>query len=474
MKWLLKLLLVLWLCAAVCVLGLLEWQTGLLSQGVQHLTGAIEGQSTSTQQSRSLTAGLQQASVVVRAPGRRADLQPLDGAGELLEQEPEQQQPTENLGEELSFPARLYPYFSMLDAGEQALYRQTYANAAALSPQFRLTAPLTAQQVERALTAVLYDHPELFWLDHSYRYSYLKDGTVVSLTLVFNATAQNIQSSRARFEAAAQAILQQAAAYDTVREKEQFVHDALLDAVEYDLQAPLNQSAYSALVGGASVCAGYSRAFQYLMMALDIPCYYCAGDAGGSHAWNIIGLDEGYYHVDLSWDDPVDNPDGSYYYSYYNLTDAEMQEDHVRRGLSLNLPACNGPQLSRQNPVGTGGRKRYTDLGFIEADILPDLPAYYDACYDELARLGVGSHTLHFLLADEALQQAVYNATQNKDYLKGYFNDVVQTLQLTGYSVQLELSAESLAQGYYHLTQTVHLEGTTQQPRPDEQHPPRR
>ena len=28
------------------------------------------------------------------------------------------------------------------------------------------------------------------------------------------------------------------------------------------------------------------------------------GEAGGSHAWNYIRLDDGYYYVDVTWDDP--------------------------------------------------------------------------------------------------------------------------------------------------------------------------
>ena len=43
------------------------------------------------------------------------------------------------------------------------------------------------------------------------------------------------------------------------------------------LGAKYNQTAYSALVNGSTVCAGYSKAFQLLMTKLGIPTYYVVG-----------------------------------------------------------------------------------------------------------------------------------------------------------------------------------------------------
>ena len=71
-----------------------------------------------------------------------------------------------------------------------------------------------------------------------------------------------------------------------------YVHDRLISRISYSKAATMNQSAYSALVGGKTVCAGYARAFQYLMQKLGIPCYYCTGFAGENHAWNIIKLSD--------------------------------------------------------------------------------------------------------------------------------------------------------------------------------------
>lgn len=115
----------------------------------------------------------------------------------------------------------------------------------------------------------------------------------------------------------------------------------------YDLTADMNQSAYSALVNGKSVCAGYARAYQYLLQQLGIPCYYCTGYSGGDHAWNIVKLEDGYYNVDVTWDDAA-----AIRYDYFNKTDADFASTHVRQNLSVYLPACNGTAYRQEIPQG--------------------------------------------------------------------------------------------------------------------------
>lgn len=127
------------------------------------------------------------------------------------------------------------------------------------------------------------------------------------------------------------------------------MHDALASAVTYDLTADMNQSAYSALVNGKSVCAGYARAYQYLLQQLGIPCYYCTGYSGGDHAWNIVKLDDGYYNVDVTWDDA-----NTLRYDYFNKTDADFASTHVRQNLSVYLPACNGTAYRQADTTTTG------------------------------------------------------------------------------------------------------------------------
>ena len=196
-------------------------------------------------------------------------------------------------GEGLSFSAEEYPYYQMLSENQQSVYRQIYANAQNLTEKFAPEKTVSASDVKTAFEAVIGDHPEMFWLETGYSSKYLTNGQCVEIDLKYNSTADDLESAKQRFDAAAQNLITGAASLDSNYEKEKYVHDALASAVTYDLTADMNQSAYSALVNGKSVCAGYARAYQYLLQQLGIPCYYCTGYSGGDHAWNIVKLEDG-------------------------------------------------------------------------------------------------------------------------------------------------------------------------------------
>ncbi len=261
-------------------------------------------------------------------------------------------------GEGLSFSAEEYPYYQMLSENQQSVYRQIYANAQNLTEKFAPEKTVSASDVKIAFEAVIGDHPEMFWLETGYSSKYLANGQCVEIDLKYNSTADDLESAKQRFDAAAQNLITGAASLDSNYEKEKYVHDALASAVTYDLTADMNQSAYSALVNGKSVCAGYARAYQYLLQQLGIPCYYCTGYSGGDHAWNIVKLEDGYYNVDVTWDDAA-----AIRYDYFNKTDADFASTHVRQNLSVYLPACNGTAYRQENTTGAAGTGQPSEAG---------------------------------------------------------------------------------------------------------------
>ena len=180
--------------------------------------------------------------------------------------------PVGDLGTDLTFSAEEYPYYQMLSEDQQAVYRQIYANAMELTARFAPEKTVTAGDVKNAFEAVIGDHPELFWLETGYSGKYMGNGQCVEIDLKYNSTINDLESAKQKFDTAAQNLLSGATNLGSDYEKEKYVHDALAAMVTYDLTADRNQSAYSALVDGKSVCAGYARAYQYLLQQLGIPC----------------------------------------------------------------------------------------------------------------------------------------------------------------------------------------------------------
>lgn len=388
-----------------------------------------------------------------------------------------------SLGKDISLDAVMYPYYYMLDAQGKMIYRQIYANADALTKEFAPVEAISPNLLQNAFTAVVNDHPELFWVDTAYEYRYAPTGQVAAISLSFYPTAKDKEGAKQLFEASASNILKDAKELDTPYEKELYVHNKLISKVSYSKTAPMNQSAYSALVGGKSVCAGYARAFQYLMQQLQIPCYYCTGFAGENHAWNIIKLDDGYYNVDTTWADTQPNN-----YVYFNGSDRDYAKDHIRRNLSVKLPPCSDGQyrlleLAREEEAKRKQEEKEAaqkqeehrqetqkkeqekeaetvvvlrtleQAGFEREDIIKNIDDYYVDCSKQLVAKNKNTITFKNVVAGEKLWNDIRKSYEKGSYKNAYMNRVLAEKHIGG--AKLTVSGEALADGSYLLTHTI-------------------
>ena len=406
-----------------------------------------------------------------------ANSRPITGAGVQVDESAAESPPT-NTGEEYRFDQNLYPYRAMLNQDAQAIYNQVYAHALVGDAKaFTLVKRTTEDVLQTIMCAVYNDHPELFWVDTAYSFGYLGGGDVVTVTLSFNETALNLSASKSKFDEAVSQVIQGAAQYGNNVDKEKYVHDYLMDHAEYDTEADMHQSAYSALVLGRSVCAGYSRAFQHILLEIGIPCYYVTGTAaGGNHAWNIVSVNGGYYNVDASWDDAAGTAGGSRSYVYFNVPDADFT-DHLRDDMSARLPACTATEMTYASVYGGDGggsdqsavpspATTYQSLGYGSRDVLTSLSAYNAYCEKQLIRLGPGEHVLTMVLKNQALMDRVCASAEDGSYVSGYAQAAVNALKLQNAEISLKLRGEALADGYILLSQTVTLTGTAATPTP--------
>ena len=255
----------------------------------------------------------------------------------------------------INFNTKYYPFYGMISDNEKKLYNQIYANINALNTTFSPDMTININELKNAFEAIFNDHPELFWINTSYKYKYTKDNNVVQIELSFNKTSKDINKYKKYFDAEANKIINSAKNLSTNYEREKYVYDKIVTSVVYDKNSSMNQSAYSALVNKKTICAGYSRAFQYIMIKLGIPTYYVSGVANVNHAWNIVKLDDGYYNVDLTW-----GLSNIVRYTYFNKTDSYYGSSHKRTGLSVNLPKCNSTKYTYVNTNTSNSSKNIT------------------------------------------------------------------------------------------------------------------
>ena len=365
-------------------------------------------------------------------------------------------------GDDLTFDEEFYPYYHMLDDKGKHVYRQIYANAKELNPDFRsVEKDIPFPSLMNVFEAVFNDHPELYWLNTEYSAGYRDSGDCLELILSFNRTAKDIAGSSAEFNTGADRIGQAASGDAYSREKA--VHDAICNDFSYSLSAEMNQSAYSGFANHSTVCAGYARAFQYVMTSLGIPCYYCRGTAGEPHAWNIIKLDGDYYNVDVTWDDS----DQTWQYEYLNLSDDEISKDHRRTGLSVYLPACNGGKYSHlEQPPEDDAEEDDDDdtepdnedsgpAELPEGTYVNSLEEYFDKCYNYIMEKGKGTYSFDIYTTDKDVYNSCMSAYADGSAKSGYMNEIFEaTERARGFSVDFTGREGS---GVYKMTQKVRL-----------------
>ncbi len=122
---------------------------------------------------------------------------------------------------------------------------------------------------------------------------------------------------------------------ETDYEKEKWIHDYLVSHIAYgypddDRSADGDAfTSYGALVRGSSVCNGYAEAMKLLCDLSGIDCKIITGTAGGeNHAWNLVKLDDSWYHTDVTWDDPSPDVEGRVLYTYFNVEETSIDRSH--------------------------------------------------------------------------------------------------------------------------------------------------
>lgn len=114
----------------------------------------------------------------------------------------------------------------------------------------------------------------------------------------------------------------------TIHEKIKAVHDWIILNTKYDTS--LNyRTHYDVLYRGTAVCSGYALLFHRMVNELKIPTRLITGNAGQEHIWNMVYVDNQWYHVDTTFDDPIPNEQGRLVHDYYMLTDEEIQKTHT-------------------------------------------------------------------------------------------------------------------------------------------------
>lgn len=196
---------------------------------------------------------------------------------------------------------------------------------------------------------LLADNPQFYTLKKDYSYLVPSDNeNGVIKSLKFNYV---MDFDKAAFNQKVKKIIDAANLQPDNYSKIKYIHDWIINNTVYDKNYSLkdkNSSVFrpdGPILYGKAVCEGYAKAFCYLAQQLNIPAICVSGTATdsygstGGHMWNGVRVDNDWYYLDVTWDDPTTfTGENVLRYDYFLLPFTQMLNDHNPEILNVLPP----------------------------------------------------------------------------------------------------------------------------------------
>ena len=190
---------------------------------------------------------------------------------------------------------------------------------------------------------VLNNHPELFAVNRTYRYSYYTNDNIADLLFTYTMTKPQYTTALATYNAEINRIVSGIQPTFTDLEKVVYVHDYLASNFEYD-QSLTIYDAYQFLTLKTGVCQSYMLTFMGIMNRLGITTMPAYSDTD-NHTWNLVYLDGSWYHLDVTFDDPTSDRTGIAKHGYLLISSAKLATDNKHRNWYVDFtnstPTCS-------------------------------------------------------------------------------------------------------------------------------------
>lgn len=244
-----------------------------------------------------------------------------------------------------------------LDATRKNVYDALCAGVQAHAASIDVERFNISRDAVKEVAALVFNNPELWWLDSSYGLRYYATGKASSIAFAYAYDAGEVQRMAPEVQATVEAALGWIPAGADEFQRAQVLHDYLVRTCHYSTSGsggsfPIRcHRAVSALYGADKdpVCQGYALAYKLLLARAGIDAVY-VGSNVMNHGWNLVKLEGSWYHVDVTWDDPSDPDrgfDGAVGHSYFLKSDGSFR--------ALGHPSWEtGIAAARDYPLAAG------------------------------------------------------------------------------------------------------------------------
>ncbi len=229
-------------------------------------------------------------------------------------------------------------YYNKLNDGQKKIY-ESIANAV---KNFQSEFPIRdyvadnkenfAQEVSVAIAAFINDHPEVFYIESQYS-TYTLSGFNGDIGYIkLNYTESTLEDVNSKIEIIKQKIQEYITGTENLSdyEKELYIHDKLAQSVTYSDLEDLPRAYHTAegpFLENIGVCDGFTKTLQILYDQLGIDSIIVLGVLDDNpHAWNLVNIEDDWYHVDLTSSRSIVEETGIITHAYFNLSDERMKK----------------------------------------------------------------------------------------------------------------------------------------------------
>ncbi len=245
---------------------------------------------------------------------------------------------------ELYIPEKMVTRYASLDFDKRM--QDAYDDVVETMTEFRTKTyiPLTISTLEyvKVLETVRCEQMMFFYLEKRESKDFDPQENAIEMSFTYKYSVSEVNRMLREAEAAAKEIVAQTEGMSDY-EKLKFFHDYLVINVESNVNDPLADSIYGALVNKRALCEGYAKAFSYLCNLSDIENMIVTGYTDVDHMWNMVMLDGNWYHIDVGWDKPAEVLSEQYpdmvLYQYFMADDSIMENNRV-----ISTMLCNPPK----------------------------------------------------------------------------------------------------------------------------------
>lgn len=226
-----------------------------------------------------------------------------------------------------------YAYgYNSLDNDEKYIYTKIYEAAKNFKPTINFGSQnLTNSKIQKILFCVNYDNPLMFQLPLVSLNCVGSNDNITALTLGFDFKENDVKYYEKKTKERVEKILEKADGSYSLMDYLVTVHNEILYNCKYSdtMDKTGDYEAFGVLIDKVGVCESYSRAFQYICQRIGVENLLVVGDSQGiGHMWNMISLDNDWYHMDLTWNDGTGSKE--IYYDYFNFNDAMIKKENTR------------------------------------------------------------------------------------------------------------------------------------------------